>query len=98
MTKKKQQEEIVVEKVAVAPKPKTIKPVKKIIHSKKDKVSFGFYNYLILFVVVAISLSRILYFLQDVIIYNFPVSEFYLNYFFENIRNIFEIWKNLITY
>ena len=74
------------------------KPVKKIIRSKKDKVSFGFYNYLILFVVLAISLSRILYFLQDIIIYNFPVSEFYLNYFFENIRNIFEIWKNLITY
>ena len=74
------------------------KPLKKISQSKKDKVSFGFYNSLILFIVIAISLSRILYFLQDIIIYNFPVLEFYLNYFFENIRNIFEIWKNLITY
>ncbi len=74
------------------------KPEKKISQSKKDKVSFGFYNSLILFIVIAISLSRILYFLQDIIIYNFPISEFYLNYFFENIRNIFEIWKNLITY
>ena len=37
MTKKKQQEEIVVEKVAVAPKPKTIKPVKKDDWEVKDR-------------------------------------------------------------
>ncbi len=66
--------------------------------NKKENVSFGFYNTLILFIFIAISLSRILYFAQDFIITIFPISEFYLNYFFENIRNIFEIWKNLITY
>tara|TARA_Y100001958_G_C21014352_1_gene393250 strand:+ start:77 stop:610 length:534 start_codon:yes stop_codon:yes gene_type:complete len=66
---------------------------------KKDKeVYFGFYNSLILFIFLIISLSRILYFAQDLIIFYFPISEFYLNYFFESIRNIFEIWKNLISY
>ena len=70
-------------------------PVKKI--TKKEKDSFGFYNSLILFVVFVIALSRILYFSQGFIISNIPASEYYLNYFFESIRNIFEIWKNLIA-
>ena len=61
------------------------------------KVSFGFYNSIIVFIFFIIALSRILYFSQGFIIQNIPASEYYLNYFFENIRNIFEIWKNLIT-
>ena len=73
------------------------KSVKKISRNEKDKVSFGFYNSLIVFVFFAIALSRILYFSQEFIISNIPASEYYLNYFFESIRNIFEIWKNLIT-
>ena len=65
--------------------------------SKKEKVSFGFYNFLIVFIFFVIALSRILYFSQEFIVSNIPTSEYYLNYFFESIRNIFEIWKNLIT-
>ena len=61
------------------------------------KVSFGFYNSLILFIVLIIALSKSLYFFQDFIVLNLPFTEFYLDYFFENIRNIFEIWKNLIS-
>jgi predicted Zn finger-like uncharacterized protein len=61
------------------------------------KVSFGFYNSLLLFIILIISISRVLYFLQDFIIQNFPFTEFYLNYFFESIRNMFEIFKNLIS-
>ncbi len=74
-----------------------VKTKKTIDESKKEKVSFGFYNSLILFIVLIISFSRILYFLQDFIIANFPISEFYLNYFFESVKNVFEIWKSLIT-
>ena len=70
---------------------------KKLVKKKKDKVSFGFYNSLIVFIFFVIALSRILYFSQEFIISNIPASEYYLNYFFESIRNIFEIWKNLIT-
>ena len=61
------------------------------------KVSFGFYNSLLLFIIVIIATSRGLYFFQDLITQNFPFTEFYLNYFFESIRNMFEIFKNLIS-
>ena len=72
-------------------------PLKKTTKKEKGKESFGFYNSLILFIVFVIALSRILYFSQEFIVINVPASEYYLNYFFESIRNIFEIWKNLIT-
>ena len=71
--------------------------VKKIDKKEKDKVSFGFYNSVIVFIFFVISLSRILYFSQGLIISNIPASEYYLNNFFESIRNIFEIWKNLVA-
>jgi len=64
--------------------------------SSTKKVSFGFYNTLILLTVVIIALSRSLHFFQDFIVKTLPFSEFYLNYFFESVRNIFEILKNLI--
>ena len=61
------------------------------------KVSFGFYNSLLLLIVVIISVSRGLYFFQDFITQNLPFTEFYLDYFFESMRNMFEIFKNLIS-
>ena len=72
--------------------------VKNISKKEKGKVSFGFYNSLIVFIFFVIALSRILYFAQGFIILNIPASEYYLNYFFESIRNLFEIWRDLITY
>ena len=63
----------------------------------KEKVSFGLYNSLIIFIFLAVAISRILYFSQGFIISYFPGTEYYLEYFFESIRNIFEIWKNLVT-
>ena len=33
----------------------------------------------------------------DFIIQKIPFTEFYINYFFESMRNVFEIWKNLIS-
>ena len=56
---------------------------------KNEKISFGFYNSLIVFIFFVIALSRILYFSQGFIVSNIPASEYYLNYFFESIRNIF---------
>ncbi len=75
-----------------------VQPEKKISKQEKGKVSFGFYNSLILFIFFVIAFSRILYFSQELIVLKVPAAEYYLNYFFESIRNIFEIWKNLITY
>ena len=68
---------------------------KKKITSKK--VSFGFYNSLIFLIVVIIFVSRGLYFFQDFITQNLPFTEFYLDYFFESMKNMFEIFKNLIS-
>ena len=64
---------------------------------KKNKVSFGFYSSLIILLVFVIAFSRTLYFFQDFIIAKFPFTEYYLKYFFESIRNLFEIWKSLIS-
>ena len=69
---------------------------KKASKQEKGKVSFGFYNSLIVFIFFIIALSRLLYFSQEFIVSKIPASEYYLNYFFESIRNIFEIWKSLI--
>jgi predicted Zn finger-like uncharacterized protein len=62
-----------------------------------NKVSFGFYNSLILYTVIIIALSKSLHFFQDFIILKLPLTEFYITYYFESIKNIFEIWKNLIS-
>ena len=71
-------------------------PVQNTGKKEKGKVSFGFYNSLILFIFLSIVLARILYFAQDFIISKFPATEFYLNYFFESIRNVFEIIRDLL--
>ena len=63
----------------------------------KNKVSFGFYSSLFILLVFIIAFSRILYFFQDFIITKLPFTEIYLKYFFESIRNLFEIWKSLIS-
>ena len=64
--------------------------------SPEKKVSFGFYNSLLLFLVVIIFFSRLLYFFEDLVVEKLPFTEFYIDYFFESMRNMFEIWKNLI--
>ncbi len=63
---------------------------------KISNVSFGFYNSLILFIFLFIFLTRLLYFAKDFIVVKLPLSEFYLNYFFESVRNVFEIVRDLL--
>jgi len=74
-----------------------IEPTKAKSFNSKNKISLGFYGSLLIFLVFVIFFSRSLYFAQDIIVRLFPNSEFYLNYFFENVRNIFDIWKSLIS-
>ena len=67
-------------------------------HNKShDNVSFGFYNSLILLIVILIAVSKGLHFSQELIVQKLPFTEFYFDYYFESIRNVFEIWKNLIS-
>ena len=76
---------------------KDTQTVKEISNKEKSKVSFGFYRSLLVFIVLLIFISRSLYFAQTFIVDVIPGLEFYLNYFFESMRNIFEIWKSLIA-
>ena len=57
--------------------------------SPTKKVSFGFYNSLLLFLVIIIILSRGLYFSQEFVVEKLPFTKFYLEYFFESIKNMF---------
>jgi len=60
----------------------------------KINVNFGFYSSLILFIVIFIFILRVLYFTQDTFINIFPMSEIYINYLFETIRNVINIITN----
>ena len=64
---------------------------------EKAKVSFGFYSFLIVSIVIAISILRLLHFAQDIIIEKLPISEIYIDYLFESIRNIKEIIQNFFS-
>jgi predicted Zn finger-like uncharacterized protein len=66
-------------------------------NKSNEQVSFGFYNSLILFIVIIITLSKCLHFFQDFLVSKLPFTEFYINYFFESIKNIFEISKSLVS-
>ena len=63
----------------------------------KIKVSFGFYSFLIVSIIIAISILRLLHFTQDIIIEKFPISEIYIDYLFESIRNIRDIIQNFFA-
>mgnify|MGYP001179794894 CR=1 FL=1 len=58
------------------------------------KINFGFYYSLIIFIIFLITILRLLYFFQDLIVYRFPITEMYINYLFENINNIKDIFYN----
>ena len=58
---------------------------------KGDRVTFGFYNYLIVIIVVSTFLLKLLYFNQGFVTSIFPMLEIYLDYLFESIINIKEI-------
>ena len=61
------------------------------------KTSLGFYSFIIISTVVAISILRLLYFTQDIIIEKLPISEIYIDYLFESIRNIKDIIQNFFS-
>ncbi|MFL2889414.1 MAG: zinc-ribbon domain-containing protein [Pelagibacteraceae bacterium] len=62
------------------------------IKDKKKSISqnigFGFYNYLVTFVIFSIFIVRGLYFGKDFIIINYPFLEIHLNNFFETLNNL----------
>jgi len=71
--------------------------VKNQLTKDKAKISFGFYSFLIVSIVITISILRLLHFAQDIVVEKFPISEIYINYLFESIRNIKEIIQNFLA-
>jgi hypothetical protein len=70
---------------------------------KKKKKLFGFYSYLTFIFVIFITLYGILNISKDLIILKFPISETYINYFYEIIEilqvifiGIYSFVKNII--
>jgi len=66
-------------------------------YSDKEKIKFGFYNFLLVQTIIIISLLRLLYFGEDFIVENVPVTEIYIDYLFESIRNIKDIIQNFFS-
>ncbi len=62
----------------------------------ENKIKFGFYEFLIIFTIISISVLRLIYFAEDIIIYKLPNSEIYLNYLFESLRNVKDTILNLL--
>ena len=73
------------------------RPIKNISKKEKGKVSFGFYNSILVFTIFSIFLLRIIYFSQSFIIKYIPQSAIYLNYLFETIRNLKDIILDFVT-
>ena len=71
--------------------------IKDKITKNETKVSFGFYYFLIVWIIIIISILRLIHFAQDIIIEQFPISEIYINYLFESIKNIRDIIQNFIV-
>ena len=73
---------------------------KKITKAKKvANVGYGFYSYIITFVVLIIFFFGILNLTQDILIYNFPFLEKYIEYIFETVNNlkiIISTWNLLV--
>lgn len=65
--------------------------------SINQKVSFGFYAYLLVLIVFLIFSLKLLHFFQGKIITLFPFTEIYLSILFEIMTNFFHFWRDLIS-
>tara|TARA_Y100001960_G_C14496699_1_gene739427 strand:- start:257 stop:772 length:516 start_codon:yes stop_codon:yes gene_type:complete len=67
------------------------------VTKNETKASLGFYYSLIIWIISIIFILRLVYFAQDIIVEQLPVSEIYINYLFESIRNIKDIVLNFFV-
>tara|TARA_B100001250_G_scaffold156140_1_gene134197 strand:- start:175 stop:690 length:516 start_codon:yes stop_codon:yes gene_type:complete len=67
------------------------------VTKNETKASLGFYYSLIIWIIFIIFILRLVYFAQDIIVEQLPVSEIYINYLFESIRNIKDIVLNFFA-
>ena len=62
-----------------------------------SKSYFGFYSYLFIFLFVIFSTIGVLNLTKDIIIVNFPFTETYLEYLFENLNNFVILFKDALN-
>ena len=68
------------------------KSVKKYSHSY-----FGFYSYLFIFLFLISSIIGILNLTKEIVIFNFPFTEIYIEYLFENLNNFIILFKDALN-
>ena len=61
-----------------------------------NRASYGFYNYLITISVVLIASFGILNLTKEIIIFNYPLLENQINYFYETLNNLKIILKDIL--
>ena len=70
---------------------------KKRSNKKTVNVGFGFYNYLIFFIVFVLAFFGVLNLTKDLLILYFPNLEYSINYIYETINNIILIINDIIS-
>lgn len=63
------------------------KILKKKDNKRSSKSYFGFYSYLIIFIITISLIIGILNLTKEIIIFHFPFTETYIGYLFENLNN-----------
>jgi len=69
----------------------------KINKNLNNEISFGFYGFVLVTLIFLIVTLKLIYFFQEDIVSRFPFLKLYLDILFENIKNIFQIWRDLVT-
>ena len=64
---------------------------------KKINIGFGFYNYLIMFIVFLLAAFALLNLTKEIVIYNFPFLENYINHMYETLNNLGIIISDIIS-
>tara|TARA_B100001559_G_scaffold299131_1_gene284193 strand:- start:400 stop:921 length:522 start_codon:yes stop_codon:yes gene_type:complete len=73
------------------------KTTKKKNEKKLIKSYFGFYSYLIIAIITVSFVFGILNLLKEIIIFNFPFTEVYIEYLFENLNNFKILFKDALN-
>ena len=60
--------------------------------------ALGFYSYFLIFIVLVLAFFGILNLTKEIIISNIPITEKYINYFYENLDNFLILFKDLFNF
>ena len=67
------------------------------LNKKVSQSYFGFYSYLIVFLFIVTSMIGILNLTKEIIIFNFPFTEVYIEYLFENLNNFGILFRDTLN-